>query len=1763
LSRRDDDLLPGSRSSSALPTLRSSSSATEGSEVDVEVFDLRDRLVGDYADYTRSFVVVRDERIRERVDRELAEGLLWPHPIVQLNPAFEPGGTVDDLVDQGVLHERCRSIFRRNKSDDNPGGEPLRLHRHQREAIEVARRGGNYVLTTGTGSGKSLAYIVPIVDHVLRSGSGRGIQALIVYPMNALANSQIGELEKFLSIGPPGATGLVSFRRYTGQESHEERDEILHAPPDILLTNYVMLEYILTRPFDSPVVKAAQGLRFLVLDELHTYRGRQGADVALLARRVREACNAEELQHVGTSATLAGAGTLEEQRGEVARIASLVFGDPVEPENVIGETLRRATVPTRDDPEFVDSLRVRIDAEPPTDYETFLADPLASWVETTLGLATEPGSDRLVRAVPRPIHGDEGAAALLADLTGSTREQCAKAIERTLLRGYRIRHPDTGFPVFAFRLHQFFSRGETVYASLEAEQDRYATTEEQQFVPGDRSRALFPLAFCRECGQEYYSVRTATGEQGSTIVVPRHLNDTTGDDESDAGFLYIGSDKPWPTELEASFGRLPEEWFEPRGDSFRVKSSYRQYLPRAITLDPTGARNDDGVDCHWVPAPFRFCLHCGVSYGGRQTRDFGKLLTLGAGGRSSATTILGLAAIRTLRQSGDGEDALPREAQKLLSFTDNRQDASLQSGHFNDFIEVGLIRSAVYRAALVAGEGGLTHDELTMKVFEELALPIELYAREPEAAFAARRETDRTLRDVLGYRLYRDLERGWRITAPNLEQAGLLEIDYEALDEVCAAEEVWEGCQEALAGATSERRDQIARTLLDYMRRELAINVDYLDAEWQERLKQRSSQSLAEPWGLEEDEQPIHARILFPKPRRRAAREYRGDVYVSARGGFGQYLRRPQALGQLSLEDTDKVILDLLEALRIGGLVRRVAEPADAEDVPGYQLAASAMRWRAGDGTRAYHDPIRVPSPPEDGARTNPYFVDFYRGVAAGGQGIQAREHTAQVPPDEREEREERFRSGDLPVLFCSPTMELGVDIAELNVVNMRNVPPTPANYAQRSGRAGRSGQPALVFNYCASGNSHDQYFFRRPTLMVSGQVKPPRLDLTNEDLVRAHVHAVWLAESGVWLGSSLAEILELDEEDRTFPLRESKREQLADPAVSERARHRVERILDRVPDLHEAEWFSESWLDETLQGALLELDRACERWRGLYRAAIEARETQHNVILDQSRSPAARAMARRLRAEAEAQIELLRGGEENRAWQSDFYSYRYFASDGFLPGYSFPRLPLSAFIPARRARQGRDEFVQRPRFLAISEFGPRSIVYHEGSRYLINRVFLPTERTEENRLATTSVKQCTNCGYLHPMADGDPGLDLCEQCGAPLEVMHDLFRLQNVATRRRDRINSDEEERVRLGFDVRTGIRFARRDGETTRVAHIACDGSAWGKLTYGGAATLWRVNVGWKRRKNERPFGFILDTERGYWARNEQAALEDPEDPMSPAQQRVVPYVEDRRNALLLEPSRPLDSGVMASLAAALKNAIQIEYDLEDAELAVEPLPNRDFRRQLLFYEAAEGGAGVLRLLASDTEALPAVARQALDLCHFDPGTGEDLHRAPRAREDCTAACYDCLLSYANQSDHRVLDRHLVRDQLLLLTRADVEISPGALPRHEQLELLRSRCDSELERRFLDFLEEHDLELPTHAQQRLERLRVKPDFTYARHHLVVFIDGPPHNWPDVEERDGQATSRLADDGYTVVRLRHDEEWEPIIRRYPSAFGQLRSPVT
>jgi very-short-patch-repair endonuclease len=1168
-----------------------------------------------------------------------------------------------------------------------------------------------------------------------------------------------------------------------------------------------------------------------------------------------------------------------------------------------------------------------------------------------------------------------------------------------------------------------------------------------------------------------------------------------------------------------------------------------------------GVETEEGIDAHFVPAPFRFCLRCGVSYGGRVISDFPKLGQLGSEGRSTATTILGMSAVRGLKTARE----LNAEARKLLSFTDNRQDASLQAGHFNDFIEVGLLRSALYRAASDAGDGGLRHEDVTQAVFAALQLDIADYAADPDVKFQAAKETQKALRDVLGYRLYRDQRRGWRITLPNLEQCGLLHTDYLSLDDLCAAEEEWAECHELLAEATPETREAVSRTLLDWMRRALALKVNYLEGDSQERIRAQSDQRLRPPWGIDDKEQMEAASVVLPRSRR--PKDYGGYEYLSGRSGFGMYLNRPSTFPgrrpSLKVDDREQIILQLLEVLRVAGLVE-VVLPAKDGDVPGYQVPAAALVWRAGDGAASFRDPLRMPQLPEGGGRTNEFFVAFYASMAAGLKGFEAREHTAQVPYELREEREERFRKGALPLLFCSPTMELGVDIAELNVVNMRNIPPTPANYAQRSGRAGRSGRPALVYSYCSTGSPHDQYFFRRPAQMVAGAVAPPRIDLANEDLVRAHVHAVWLKETGMSLGRSLRDLLDLEGEEPSLELLPEVKVDINNQIARERARVRAIALLAECrEELLAGGWYSDQWLDEVLDQVAMRFDRACARWRDLYRAAHAQARAQGRIILDATRSKREKDQAKVLRREAEQQLALLT--DVDNLLQSDFYSYRYFASEGFLPGYSFPRLPLSAFIPGSRGKKGDDEFLQRPRFLAISEFGPRAIVYHEGSRYIIDKAILPVR--EEGDLAPTRAKICSACGYLHVARHGD-GPDLCEACGTALGAPRaNLFRLQNVSTKRRDRITSDEEERQRFGYELITAVRFDGDGAQAGRqVAMVeGVDGTSLGRLTYGHTATIWRVNLGWARRKNKDREGFVLDTERGYWAKNQDDPIdaEVDQDPMSNRKRQVIPFVEDRRNCLLLEVEEPLTPEFAVSLQAALKRAIQVEFQLEDNELAVESLPHDKQPRQILLYEAAEGGAGALRQLLQEG-ALAGVAARALELCHFDSDTGED--RGPeKLPEPCEAACYDCLMSYQNQRYHSLLDRQLVRDVLLRLRTATVVASPVGTSRAEHLAGLLKLTDSTLEEKWLRLLEERNLNLPARAQVLIEECGTRPDFLYQAEQVVVYVDGPVHDFPERQARDAAQTAAMEDAGYTVIRFGHGDDWEEIVARYPYVFGGSR----
>ncbi len=1712
----------------------------------MDIFKLQQDIIGDYSDYIESFLSIRDKAIARFVQNKIiTQRSLWPEGLLQLNPAYEKAATVQDLVERDVLHPESANIFR------NRDNKPFQLYRHQEDAIIASQRKEPFIVTSGTGSGKTMTYFMPIFDAILRANPAENkVHAIVVYPMNALVNSQETALNtladryrKAFNRDMP-----VRFGRYTGQESDTDKEKLRKHPPHILLTNYVMLELMLVRPRESEFVgKRASSLQFLVLDELHTYRGRQGADVALLIRRLRENCGNANLLTIGTSATMATGNTRLERRTAVAEFASKLFGTSVKPDSVIEETLRPTMQQQATD---AHALRQAVTGPlPAKSWEAFTRHPLSAWIEKTFGIRAEEGNLR--RQIPITL---SKGAARLAEETGLGIAVCADRLRAMLLLGTVVLSPD-GDPAFAFKLHQFISQGSSIYATFEDSQKRLLTMEGQYFAPGESERLLYPLVFCRVCGQEYYTVRWSEKDR---FLYPdsAQMGDLLDDDDFEAshsGYVMLDPNHRFRDEIES----LPEHWLTSAG---RVKKEYRRHQPERIHIQPDGqivVQQQKGTLPGWFqPEPFMLCLNCGEAYTLRDKKDFRKLARLSSEGRSTSTTLLSLTAVSAMHHT-----SLAAEAQKILSFTDNRQDASLQAGHFNDFVQVALIRTALYRSLLE--RPFLEFEYVTRFVIEGMGVALNDYARQKDLDSTSKQaqETRAAFHDVVEYRLYEDLRRGWRLVQPNLEQSGLLHVTYRGLPELALRETVWSDVP-FMDRLESSQRAHVLETILDEMRRQLAIDVDCLKPDHQDELRRRAAEYLKGSWAFDQEERLRYAGLFVLPGEPRAA----GDFSLSTRSVIGRWLRSmiKQSTGMEPDADYyDKVIQGIRTGLLKHGILIEQEEGWGSQHRTGVRLRPSALLWQKGTG-KPTQSPLRryraVGGHYEVVEQeANRYFRDFYSNPQTlhGLQKMDAAEHTAQISVAERIERENRFRQGNLSTLFCSPTMELGIDIADLNAVHMRNIPPTPANYAQRSGRSGRAGQPALVLAYCSVGSAHDQYYFRNRTQMVAGSVVPPRIELNNADLIQTHMHAIWLAKTGLQMRGSILEIVDVSSENYAlFP--EIQTQIRLDHKGKQACLDACRSVLVACNlDEAQADWLHTEWLDNLIENAPYAFDRAFDRWRDEFRLAwaqlIEAQNQKQRALLRRGREAREEAsQATRLEFEAQRRLDLLRC-ENIRPEESDFYPYRYLASEGFLPGYNFPALPVRAYL-ARSSKDG--EFVSRPRFLAVNEFGPNNIIYHNGTKYQVNQAMLPIQEPEKRFVRA---KLCQNCGYLH---EGESAhLELCEQCGNFIDVdngryLESLLEMPTAGTVRRERITCDEEERSRRGFVIDTFFRFARVQNRPRRRLAAAVDrsGDALLHITYAPSAELWRINQRWKRQVED--IGYRLDMRTGQWL-NRNEALSTNGAGSHELKSNVRLFVRDNANAVLLRVPLDLNANeaFLASLQYALVTAVQETFQVEESELASERL-GKDEHRTILIWEASEGSLGVLRQLAEDESAIARVAAKALELLHFD-AKGTDLRPGESEADGCVHACYDCLLSYYNQMDHWRLNRHLIRDYLLALAASNTQTGSDERPYDEHYASLRARTDpdSDLERHFLDYLVQTRRRLPDSAQMELADAFSEPDFFYAPN-VCVFCDGTVHDEPQQKAQDDRVRQELKNLGYRVIVYRYDADLENLCRQYPDVFG-------
>ncbi len=1116
-----------------------------------------ENVVRSFLRYQLTTYPFADEQLHAQMRRllsldETRESPLMKGPYLSLSRPFRQGAAVADLIRDGVFHPHMQRRI---------PVEITHVYGHQEDAIRAIHEGRTTLISTGTGSGKTECFLYPIVSKCLElmdADAPAGISAVVVYPMNALAEDQLGRLRSLLAgtgvsfgmyVGktpeqesqvtgirmPPGSS-RADYEARLAQVRAEKRSDMVHPSeevcsrevmrtpgrqPRILLTNVKQLELLLTRQRDVELFADAR-LDFLVFDEAHTFTGARGAETACLIRRLRTYCGraASDTVCIATSATI-----VDDANPDAARdFASRFFGVPSESVATVGEAYEREVW-----------AELRTSPPAPAGQVAEVLDACVRAVEDTNG----PGN--AVSAAHRelsgvPLEGDEWPVALHRAMS---RNEIAFQLNDVLTRPRPLHElPDAlqatigrsvseaeilswltlgaaaqvdGRPLMRPVVHAFvrgisgavvsFPDGDSGARLWLAAEDEIAAGE------GEEQYAHFPVTTCTTCGQHYFV---------------SHLKDFDFTGKTPGGGEASGDESFWEPLEETLGGRRLLLVDRVVGDSDDEDLEEHDRLSALFFCRRCGAAH---------PVASHRCLHCASTsemvqlFAVRQKPDNPGLLTsclscgsngrrLGVNYREPARPVraTNVADVHVLAQ----DMVQHSERQRLLVFCDNRQDAAFQAGWMKDharrFRLRALMSEALKDGALSVGDLVLALDDM-LETDEALsrALVPEVWQVVRKEGGGGRHEQER--RKFLRIQVLREVTLSSR-QAIGLEPWGRMKVEYEGLD---ASLPWFHEHARALGMPPEDLREGVA-TLLDYLRRKRVL----YDPEREIFSKYWMDGDLEVQQGyLPQVGNPVGTKL------RRAATEKPELVtqWLSERGEttIRQIARKwgvEAKHAETFLEGLFEFLIDhkLLRPVRLKG--SKGNPLPNVSDV--YQVDADHLRlqqnhgvWRCTACRRrtTRRTPFgRCPAWRCEGqlefVREDPDNYDL-QVLDQRYSMLRPEEHTAMVPAEERERLENLFKgeSDAINAFVCTPTLELGVDIGKLDTVLMRNVPPLPANYWQRAGRAGRRHQMAVDLTYCRP-VSHDRAYFADPLKMLAGPVDAPAFNLRNDLMVAKHVHA-------------------------------------------------------------------------------------------------------------------------------------------------------------------------------------------------------------------------------------------------------------------------------------------------------------------------------------------------------------------------------------------------------------------------------------------------------------------------------------------------------------------------------------------------------------------------------------------------------------------------------------------------------------------------------
>lgn len=1587
--------------------------------------NIKDEFIG----YISTLFHISDkEYARQFLDALEEDGAITKGPYLDISDSYKTGQSLKQLVAEG----EASPLFESLEGSIADGEKEIQLNRglylHQERALRKTNQGRNLIVTTGTGSGKTECFIIPIINHLLREAEQgsltSGVRAILIYPMNALANDQMKRLRNLLQSYPDITFGVYNSstkqneqdgiteygKVYKDANGHPlkplaneivSREQMQQTPPHILVTNYAMLEYMMLRPKDDLVFSGAK-LRYLVLDEAHIYRGATGMETSLLLKRLKaRISNPANVLHILTSATLGG----KEADDDIVKFADTLCNAEFHAEDIIRS---QSVVPSYENEPAEVPLSLFADLVNP---EKPLNDIIAAYgitipneqsdAEFLYDLCVNASVYRhLRRIVKKPMTIPEIARELC-------RYQSVAKQDVVNIISVAVQAEKNKSSLIKARYHMFAKALEGAYITLGSSK-QLTLTRTRSVTKGDEDWKVFECAICDDCGRIGIAGREMEGhlEFANNAYDPdieyyllrdSYDTDFDSDEEEEDSTEEIGKNDYL---LCAKCGAIIHESLkiDPPctcgiGNYVRVRKARR-----------TGAHGDGK------------CPSC----------NFGNFKTFYLG-YDAATAVLGtslfeeLPEIEKVLKSKKNETGAKKELfrsskvapqvdiikkkRQFLSFSDSRGEAAFFASYMTASYREFLRRRGIWHVVEKNQQNMVEHPWEIQHFVDELTSYFDSCRTFAEPDDKGSENLTAVSRKNAWIAVLNEMVNARRSTS--LVSMGLIQFHYKG-----NSEDVLEGVAENYG-----QNIQDVKALFDL----LVMDIVYHGA-------------LEGGCDLTDDEREY---IFFsPKPKRiKRCKDLDKDKKKAYLAGWsaacrknGNLLKNGRLKRVMNVMDLDGTVANELlqmywdevlhgeESLSTAGndefyfSTDKFTISAGTEDLPIYTCdvcgRTSMINCKGMCTTLKCGGHLRPTT--HAGLLDNNHYARLYRSSLM--QPLHIKEHTAQLGREEQQKYQEMFINKEINALSCSTTFEMGVDVGDLETVYLRNMPPSPANYVQRAGRAGR-GRNAAAFSLTYSKlSSHDFTYYRSPENMITGKIGVPLFMVRNEKVILRHIFAVALSDFftkqvDVYNSNNADVLLNSNGWERLCAYLESKPEHLK--AILEASIPPAMHEIMGIPDY--------SWASK-----LIGPDGVMSVAVGEFRSTVEYYKGEVDRLLKEGFTQEAAAVEKKLWS-------YRRGKDDNRGRNE---LIEFLVRNNVLPKYGFPVDTVELYQNTNTATDKKLQMV-RDLQLAISEYAPDAQVVADGKLYT-SRYIRKLPQTTGQDWEVAYIAQCKNPSCLtwnYRTMISDSSGEECVSCHEIIEKFQWKTAIEprkgfvadakpkSVPMRKPDKTYRSDDFYVgdaqrqimqKFAFVMNNGNKFQMETSINDSLM-VVCNDDFYvcPHCGYAESATENMEDANFNSHQKTLEKKHVTP-----WGKSCEVKL---------VKNKLCHVFKTDVVRLVFATPQAGKQDVMLSVMYAFLEAMSSVLDIERNDIKGclhKAVYTNNLIYSIVLYDAVAGGAGhVRRLVTEDGHVFKRVVEKAITIT-------KDCN--------CNPSCYSCLRNYYNQKIHDKLNRKYAYDFL-----------------------------------------------------------------------------------------------------------------------------------